>query len=78
MRIFIAGASIKDDRLWLDLSDGRALGVPLRYYPSLHNATAEQLARFEISPRGIHWDALNEDLSLEGLLVAKPLSVAQG
>ena len=59
--------------MWLQLSDGRALGVPLTYFPALQNASAEQLASFELSPRGIHWSELNEDLSLQGLLSLQPL-----
>jgi len=39
----------------------------------LASASAEQLADFELSPRGIHWDGLNEDLSLEGFLGTQKL-----
>ena len=59
--------------MWLRLSDGRTLGVPLAYFPALENAGAEQLAKFELSAHGIHWDELDEDLSLEGLLITQPL-----
>lgn len=72
------GVSIKSARfdpynMWLQLSDGRTLGVPLVYFPVLESATPEQRSRFELSPRGIHWDELDEDLSLEGFLVTRPL-----
>ena len=60
---------IGQDQLWVELSDGRTLGVPLAWFPRLVNATPEQLAKFELSPRGIHWDELDEDISIEGLLV---------
>ena len=73
MRVSITAAEFNGGRMWLQLSDGRALGVPLTYFPALQNASSEQLASFELSPRGIHWDALNEDLSLERLLVAQNL-----
>ena len=56
------------DNLWLELSDGRTLGVPLVWFPRLLKATDEQRASYELSPRGIHWDALDEDISIEGLL----------
>lgn len=59
--------------MWLQLSDGRTLSVPLSYFPSLACATAEQLAMFELSPYGINWDGLSEDLSLENLLVTQKL-----
>lgn len=60
---------IGEDQLWVELSDGRTLGVPLAWFPRLINASPEQLANFELSPRGIHWDELDEDISIEGLLV---------
>jgi len=63
--------------MWLQLSDGRALGVPLTYFPTLQDASAEQLADFELSPRGIHWDELGEDLSLEGFLSVQKLQPAR-
>lgn len=73
MGVSITAAEFNGGRMWLQLSDGRALGVPLMYFPALQNASAEQLASFELSPRGIHWSELNEDLSLQGLLSLQPL-----
>lgn len=73
MSVSIKSASFDAYNLWLQLSDGRALGVPLTYFPALQGASGEQLAGFELSPRGIHWEELNEDLSLEGLLSRQPL-----
>lgn len=57
-----------DDSLWVDLDDGRRMAVPLAWFPRLLAATPEQRARFELSPRGIHWEALDEDISIDGLL----------
>lgn len=59
--------------MWLTLSDGRMLGVHLTLFPILQRATPQQLSDYELSPRGIHWDDLNEDLTLEGLLSPAPL-----
>lgn len=59
------------DSFWVELSDGRTLGVPLAWYPRLLNATTEQLTDYELSPRGIHWDALDEDISVDGLLAGR-------
>ena len=47
-----------DDSMWVDLDDGRRIGVPLAWFPRLLTATPEQRTRFELSPRGIHWDCL--------------------
>jgi len=74
----VVSVSIKSARfdsynIWLHLSDGRTLGVPLSYFPALEKAGAGQLEKFELSPWGIHWDELNEDLSLEGFLSTQKL-----
>ncbi len=59
-----------DENLWVELMDARQLGVPLAYFPRLLKATAEQRNRYEISGggTGLHWDALDEDISVPGLL----------
>jgi hypothetical protein len=57
-----------DDSMWVRLDDGRVIAVPLAWFPRLLTATAEQRAQFEPSPRGIHWEALDEDVSIDGLL----------
>jgi hypothetical protein len=44
------------------------LGVPLAWFPRLLDAEESERLRFELSPAGIHWDALDEDISVEGLL----------
>jgi hypothetical protein len=51
-------------------TDGRVLGVPLIWFPSLHAATPSQRLRFEIGGGGIslHWPELDEDLSIAGLM----------
>ena len=57
-----------DDSMWVALSDGRMLGVPLAWFPRLLRATPEQRANCRISRRGLHWAALDEDISIAGLL----------
>lgn len=57
-----------EDSFWVDLSDGRTLGVPLAWFPRLLHSTAEQREQLRISSRGLHWDALDEDISIAGLL----------
>jgi hypothetical protein len=54
--------------MWVDLSDGRTIGVPLAWFPRLLHVTAEQREQVRISSRGLHWDALDEDISIAGLL----------
>lgn len=57
-----------DDMFWVDLSDGRTIGVPLAWFPRLLHASAEQRAAVELSRRGLHWEAIDEDISVDGLL----------
>lgn len=62
-----------DNTMWIELHDGRCLGVPLAYFPRLHKAKSSQLRRYIISGggKGIHWDDLDEDISVDGLLLGR-------
>ena len=53
------------------LSDGRTIGVPLAWFPRLLDATPEQLENYELSPCGLHWEELDEDISVAGLLAGR-------
>ena len=57
--------------MWVRPSDGRVIGVPLAWFPRLHRATPAEREGFEISPFGIHREALDEDISIEGLLAGR-------
>lgn len=59
------------DTMWVDLADGRQLGVPLTYFPRLLKATPAQRDDYTISGggTGLHWDDLDEDISVAGLLM---------
>jgi hypothetical protein len=59
------------DSMWVDLSDGRILGVPLAWFPRLLHATTEQREQVRISSRGLHWEALDEDISIAALLAGQ-------
>ena len=60
--------------LRVDLLDGRAISVPLAWYPRLLHATPEQRNNWKIigAGFGIHWPDVDEDLSTEGLLRGQP------
>lgn len=60
-----------EDRMFVELEDGRSLGVPLAWFPRLLHATPEQRTHVEISRRGLHWDELDEDISITGLLAGR-------
>ena len=59
-----------DECLLVELMDGRQVCVPLASFPKLLNATSEQRNCYEISGdgTGLHWDALDEDISVPNLL----------
>lgn len=52
----------------MGLSDGRMLGVPLAWSPRLLHASPEQTGSCRLSSRGLHWEELDEDISVAGLL----------
>ena len=62
--------ALDEDQLWVDLADGRRLGVPLVWFPKLLKATVEQRQDWRLigEGQGIHWPGLDEDLSVAGLL----------
>lgn len=70
MDTFVSPTAVRfdDSTMWVDLSDGRTLGMPLAWYPRLLGAAPELLNAVELSPSGVHWDALDEDLSVAGML----------
>lgn len=71
MNISPKAVSFDENNMWVDLFDGRTLGVPLGWFPRLMNATKTDLEKCELSSRGIHWDDLDEDISIDGLLAGQ-------
>ena len=54
--------------MWVDLEDGRVLGVPLAWFPRLLRGSPEARNQVSLSPSGLHWETLDEDVSISGLL----------
>jgi Protein of unknown function (DUF2442) len=71
MTISAASVRFDADTMWVELTDGRTLGIPLAWYPRLLKARPAQREKVEISRTGLHWDALDEDISIEGLLAGR-------
>jgi len=69
----VAHVSCDAERLNVTLEDGRAISVPLRWYPRLANASATERSRWEIAAGGfgIHWPDVDEELSVEGLVLGR-------
>ena len=70
----VKNVSFSEDRLIVDLLDGRTISVPLAWYPRLLHATVEQRKNWKLCGGGfgIHWPDVDEDLSTEGLLRGAP------
>jgi hypothetical protein len=71
MTISPTAVSFDENTMWVDLSDGRTLGVPLAWFPRLLNASPAQRERVELSRLGLHWDEIDEDISVAGLLAGR-------
>jgi hypothetical protein len=66
MSISAKSLQFDDDNMWVAF--GRTLGVPLVWFPRLLHASPEQREVYEIILDSLHWDALDEDISIPGLL----------
>jgi hypothetical protein len=68
-----------EDTLTVDLSDGRTISVPLGWYPRLEHASPGERADWRLigKGQGIHWEKLDEDISVEGLLAGRPSCESQ-
>jgi hypothetical protein len=56
--------------MYVTLQDGRLIGVPIIWFPLLHEALPEAREKYEIGGGGIslHWPEIDEDISVAGLL----------
>ena len=61
---------IAEDSLTVELTDGRVLSVPLTWYPRLWHGTTDERSHWRLigGGIGIHWEDVDEDLSVESLL----------
>ncbi|MCA3613540.1 MAG: DUF2442 domain-containing protein [Methylobacterium sp.] len=71
MTISATDIRFDDAQMWVMLEDGRTLGVPLAWFPRLARASAAERQAVTISPMGLHWEALDEDISIAGLMVGR-------
>lgn len=77
--VYAQDMSITEDTLAVELLDGRSLSVPLTWYPRLVHGTAEERSNWRLIGQGsgIHWPALDEDLSVEDLLAGRASGESQ-
>lgn len=71
--------TVADDTLSVDLSDGRTISVPLAWFPRLVHASQEERKNWKLigKGQGIHWEDIDEDISVENLLVGRPSGESQ-
>lgn len=71
--------AMSEDTLSVELADGRTIAAPLAWYPRLVHATAEERGSWRLiaGGRGIHWPALDEDVSVANLLAGQPSGESQ-
>ena len=65
---------VTDDTLIVDMTDGRTISVPLAWYPRLQHGDESERNHWQLigKGKGIHWPELDEDISVENLLIGKP------
>ncbi len=65
--------SFEEDSLHVVLADGREVTVPLEWFPALRDATDQQRRNRRLigGGIGIHWEAIDEDISVESILAAQ-------
>ena len=71
--------SLTDDTLSVDISDGRSISVPIAWFPRLMHSSEEERNNWRLIGKGhgIHWEDIDEDISIEGLLAGKPSGESQ-
>ena len=71
---------VSNDTLSVELADGRTIAVPLAWYPRLAHATAKERNSWRLigGGHGIHWSAIDEDISVANLLAGQPSAESQG
>jgi hypothetical protein len=70
---------LTDDTLSVDLSDGCSISVPVAWFPRLLHSSEQERNNWRLIGRGqeIHWENIDEDISIEGLLVGRPSGESQ-
>jgi hypothetical protein len=71
MTISPTAVRFDEHTMWVDLTDGRTIGVPLAWFPRLLRATPAQREKVELGRIGLHWDEIDEDISIAGLLAGR-------
>lgn len=76
MALYARYVRFDDAMMWVGLDDRCTLGLPLAWFPRLMDATPEEHDAVTISAYGLHWEALDEDISVPALLAEKGAEAA--
>jgi hypothetical protein len=70
---------VTDEALTVDLTDGRTISAPLAWYPRLMHGTLQERNNWRLigNGEGIHWPDLDEDISVDGILLGRPSGESQ-
>jgi hypothetical protein len=70
---------LTDDTLSVDLSDGRSISVPIAWFPRLLHSSEQERNNWQFigKGQGIHWEDIDEDISIEGLIAGRPSGESQ-
>ncbi len=71
MTISPTAVCFDEHMMWVELTDGRTIGVTFARFSGLLNATDKERQRIEPSGLGLHWEHLDEDISVAGLLAGR-------
>ena len=71
--------TVTEDALVIDLVDGRTISAPLAWYPRLLHGEPEERDNWRLigQGEGIHWPDLDEDISVENVLLGRPSGESQ-
>jgi hypothetical protein len=77
---FAENITVTKDTLRVNLSDGRTISVPLAWFPRLLHSTLKEKNNWRLIGKGhgIHWEDIDEDISIEGLLAGRQSGESQG
>ena len=75
----VLDVALTGDTLTVELEDGRTLSVPLAWYPRLAHASPDERNNWRVigAGAGIHWEELDEDISIENLIAGQPSGESQ-
>jgi len=71
--------AVSNDTISVELSDGRTIAVPLSWYPRLLHATQKERKNWRLigNGSGIHWEDIDEDISVIGIVSGRPSQESQ-